>query len=219
MKSRPSKEAFEIYTRFSFLSGSDEIASSVSISTVIDLCKKVKPQAILELGAGIGTLTYTMKHYSDATIDSYEDNPFCLVEIRKNVPDANVISDYRILPPKNSYDLVVVDGGAGDNSGGYLKGTQVLFTYLDNVRAVYIDGQRLGQRSQIMWALAKNHIFRLIRVPNQIIDGKKHKGGTIILCKPNQSMLRWINYFYQGLLLKIEAIYRTVKKRMLRRFR
>src|SRR3989339_1817628 len=110
-----SRDSDEIYDKFKSQSGSQNIASPVTISVLSKMCAIERPKRILEMGGGIGTISYTLLKNSDAFIDIYEDNDFCRNKLKENLSQFSgrfqIIDTYRILPPVREYDLVIIDGG------------------------------------------------------------------------------------------------------------
>ena len=78
-------EAFSIYNAFKQKKGSEHISSPIGIHMLLNIITEVKPKHILEVGGGIGALSYTALKYSDAQVDIFESHPFCLTELKKNL--------------------------------------------------------------------------------------------------------------------------------------
>ncbi|MCL9972290.1 MAG: rRNA adenine N-6-methyltransferase family protein, partial [Candidatus Pacebacteria bacterium] len=114
---RVSPEAAEIYAHFSAQEGSEYIATPVTIQAILDQNTKTPLSRVLEMGAGIGTLTYTVAKYTKAHIDTYEDNAFCIAALTKHLAGLEssytLMTDYAVTPPVRTYDLVLIDGGGG----------------------------------------------------------------------------------------------------------
>ncbi|HEY4523185.1 MAG TPA: hypothetical protein VJK73_02310 [Candidatus Paceibacterota bacterium] len=177
-----SNEVMAFWRSFREKPGSDHMATPVSLQFLKEYCAATKPASILELGAGIGTMTTFLEEYG---VDAYEDIPFCLGELAKNAPRANVIKSYETLPPKRDYDLVIIDGGDGGKNGGYKQATSVLLSYV-SPRAVYVEGVRTPQRIEVLWSLCGRRAIKMRRVKGQAIDGTYYKGGTIFFTPPSQ---------------------------------
>lgn len=177
-----SNEVMVFWRRFREKPGSDHMATPVSLQFLKDYCGATKAAHILELGAGIGTMTKFLEEYE---IDAYEDIPFCLGELAKNAPRARVISSYETLPPRRDYDLVIIDGGDGGKNGGYKQATSVILNYV-NPQAVYVEGVRTPQRIEVLWSLCGRRALRMRRIRGQEIDGTYYKGGTLFLTPPSR---------------------------------
>lgn len=107
-----------IYHTFKAFPGSDYIASEYAIGQLIAWVRKIRPQRVLEVGAGIGTLTFTLcslKQEQPFEFISIEWNEFCCEALQNNL--AAQQGDYQhILSPDaldgvKQFDLVVIDGG------------------------------------------------------------------------------------------------------------
>ena len=109
-----SEEAINIYRAFKQKEGSEQIAGPITIQVILNICQN-NPKRILEMGGGIGTISYTLLKNSDAFVDIYEVDDFCLNKLKENLSGLEgryqIIENYRILPPQREYDLIIVDGG------------------------------------------------------------------------------------------------------------
>jgi len=75
---------------------------------------------VLEVGAGIGTLTYTtifvlQKCSPKFRLISIEDNEWCLSQLKANLGElynkVEIISNCDELPKGLQFDFVIIDGG------------------------------------------------------------------------------------------------------------
>ena len=157
--------AFEIWQKFivlpgSLVNGRVGIASQHAIGGLIEILHSKSPKNILEIGAGIGTLTYTILSWARSTgMDqntnynflSVENNDYCLGQLAGNLSEFE--GSYRIISSVEDarqtgllFDLITVDGG-GDvpNDMGFMK-----FDHLLQPKGViFVEGARIGQREQI----------------------------------------------------------------------
>jgi len=197
-----SPEALSIYDAFSRKEGSQHIATPVTIQALIDIVKKISPKRVLEMGAGIGTLTYTILENSDAYVDAYEDNNFCKNALSQNLSSLvgrySVLSDYDQQPPCAEYDLFIVDGGSGKHEdGGVMDMVKSFIGAIDKIGVVYIEGGRHIQRSLLRKALTQRFRYRLVEYSKVSIEDQTFKGGLAIYCIPTKSaIIRFINYIY-----------------------
>lgn len=205
-------EAVDIYTLFKKRPGSGNIAKPTAIDVVMDICKREKPKRVLELGGGIGTVTYTVLKHSNAYIDVYEQNDFCTHQMRKNLKKFearySIIESYLILPPTRKYELVIIDGGeAKDHTNGYAETVWLFLSYLDFVNVIYIEGNRNEQRKQVRRALHSKGIFRPIRHKSAIYGGKRFLSGHEVRFKKNTSItFCWLNYLWWEFVLWVHGI-------------
>lgn len=102
--------------------GSDFVASGFAIDAVVRLVADRRPATILEVGAGIGTLTEAILDAREraslaGTQVAVEGEPFCLAELDANLGER--LADVTVVPlaadvpaSVGPYDLVVIDGGS-----------------------------------------------------------------------------------------------------------
>jgi hypothetical protein len=155
------------------------------------------------LGSGIGTITYTLLEYSEASVDSYESNEWCRAQLTSNIghsPRVTVIPTYRLLPPRREYDLVIVDGGTGrdrDFEDATINTVEIFLKSLDRVGTILVEGDRVTQRVLIRRALKDQHyLFRPSRTRSKGLE----KGCTVYFVRPMWSNVRWLNWLMWELL-------------------
>jgi hypothetical protein len=122
IRRRAARAGNEVHWRFRPLPGSNFVASGFALGAVIDLVERRRPGSILEVGAGIGTLTTTIAEAAERgglapTQIAIEEIEFCLDQLRTNLgPLTERIQIVRravdIGPDVAPFDLVVIDGGA-----------------------------------------------------------------------------------------------------------
>lgn len=123
---RPSaaeQRGIEVFERFVVRPGSGYIASGFALGRIVDLVERRRPERILEIGSGIGTITAAIQSARDRTGRSglhvaVEDIEFCLEQFAANL---GARADEVVVVPRAadvveavgpvSFDLVVVDGG------------------------------------------------------------------------------------------------------------
>lgn len=199
-----SQSAQQLHKKFLSMKGSEYIATPVSIQAILDIVQKKKPKRVLEMGAGIGTLSYTILATSkEVEVDLYEDNEFCQTALKNNLEDFSgrftLIPDYKTLPPHKEYDLFLVDGGNGkSHDGGSLNVVQKFVQQLTAKPMVcYVEGNRFSQRTLLRRALSDRFVYRQIQFYATYLNGEHYKGGVAIYCKPsNNWFLRTCNFWY-----------------------
>jgi precorrin-6B methylase 2 len=139
------KLASEIFREFKAKSESQHIASEFSLRELSRFVARIKPQRILEIGAGIGTITKLLLTHPDrpTLLTSTEAHPVCLTELSKNLQGVK-IKGYTLLETASQldlmqhYDLVIFDGTLDDEKQyGVLKsGT---WCFVDGSRNRTID--------------------------------------------------------------------------------
>ena len=178
----------QIYKLFKEKQGAEHIASPVSIEKIVELAGGAKN--ILEFGAGIGTLTYATLKSTDAFIEIYEDNEFCIEKLRENLKeyaDRYVhIGSYNCMPRRKKYDLIIVDGGKGGDDGGVNNWISMMFRNYLEPPLMYFEGGRAAQRKQVRNMLTSRYICKIERVVSR--DG--FKGGTVMRFTPSCSYIQ-----------------------------
>jgi len=186
------QEAQSIYEQFhDDSSGRDAIAGSVTIDLIKNICLTHRPARVLELGGGRGTLSYTALKHSDAVIDIYENLPQFQEEIRKHLAGMEdrfeILPSYYLLPPKRSYDLVIIDGGKNEQEGSFRKAIAAYLTSLDFVTTIVIEGRRNSQRYWVVEALWPRYLYRA----EKFYDKQNPKKGALrIDCVPSSSFIK-----------------------------
>lgn len=185
-------EAMAIYHAFKKKEGSEHIATPLSIHAVRMLAEKSKN--ILEIGSGIGTLSHAILASSHATLVTYEDNAFCIGQLKKNLDQFRgryiLLTSYKEMPSVEYLDLVIVDGANGqDHDGGYKRFIYDLFARI-HPKIVYIEGIRRPQRTMIREALRGRFAVRVKKIPYS----GEHKGGTLYYCYHAPWVVRELSY-------------------------
>lgn len=109
--------AERIHNLFVACSGSQHIASTAALTYLAALLRTRDIKCAVELGAGIGTITYMLLTYPHATrrVVSTEDNEFCLAQLDVNIPRElkprlTVVSNTSQI--QGDFDLAVIDATA-----------------------------------------------------------------------------------------------------------
>lgn len=200
-----SPGAREIYAHFLAQEGSQYIATPVTIQAILDFNTAASLSRVLEMGAGIGTLTYAVAKYTQAHIDTYEDNVFCIEALTKHLAGLEssytLMTDYAVTPPVRTYDLVLIDGGGGKGEdGGTMPIVQKIARAVD-ARIFYIEGGRHQQRVLLRRALAERYVYSLTQYDGVLIDGVWQKGGVAIHCRPmRNALVRTLSFYYWELM-------------------
>lgn len=113
--------ARRIYAEFKAKPESARIATEFALIHLSRLVSKIKPQTVLEVGAGIGTITKMLLIHPDRpqVIVTTEDHPVCLRELEANLKGLDktglsLIGSPNDLDLKKKYDLVIFDGTLRD---------------------------------------------------------------------------------------------------------
>ena len=191
------ESAEDIYRRFRSLGGSERIATPRNIEALARLCLAEKPTRVLELGGGLGTLSYTVLRNSSALLDVYEDDAFCRERLAENLKEFagrfTIIPTYRLLPPASRYDLMVVDGGHHEP----YHPERLYVLALEDLKTVFVEGARRSQLVRIEQALRTRYRFGVMKVPGGVLDGRYRHGSSIVRAMPSRSAaLRALSYLH-----------------------
>ena len=171
---KPPTNAAEIHRHFSKLPGSERIATEHAIAGLIQWLDRKKPKVVLEIGAGIGTLTYavlrTVETFPHSTqMVTFEDNAFCIEQMRNNLREfegryQHIDQLDQLNSALESCDFLLIDGGNLD---------EAFFEKLAPGGTIFVEGLRKKQRK----VLEKLHGHRKWSSANYIKASLKHRGG------------------------------------------
>ncbi|QXC60268.1 hypothetical protein KSP35_18300 [Aquihabitans sp. G128] len=122
VRRRAVREGTAVHWRFRPRPGSDYVASGFALGAVIDLVERRRPASILEVGAGIGTLTTAVAEAAirvglEPSQVAVEEIDFCLEQLDANLGSlgdrVRIVRRAADVPAEVApYELVVIDGGA-----------------------------------------------------------------------------------------------------------
>jgi hypothetical protein len=109
--------ATDIYKEFKAKPEAQRIATEFALIELAKLVSEIKPKNVLEIGAGIGTITALLLQHPNrpSQITVTEANPVCLLELEKNLKGL-ALEGYKLiksaddLKPHDVFDLVIFDG-------------------------------------------------------------------------------------------------------------
>ncbi len=145
----------QIYERFAAKAGSENIATQFALAGLADLLTKIKPQTVLEFGAGIGTITsLLLTHPANVKrVFCTEDNAFCLEQLALNLQQTSPDRPKILTGPEqlsqldDNIDLVIVDGGFDGNLAQP-------FEHVREGTYCYFEGVRRQSREAMVGTLA-----------------------------------------------------------------
>ena len=184
--------AHVLHREFSARPGAQQIATPFAVAHLYRWLYRRAPQRVLEIGAGIGTLSAAIGHYlilNDAEAVSVEDDPWCRSQWAQNVP-GRVASRppllYDKIPNYEFFDLVVLDGPQTSLeawAGVMPRGV------------VFVEGNRRAQRAHLeAWC---RHVGRPF-CKAQWKPPDRSKGCWVYLLEP-----RWVDYgWFAGVRLR-----------------
>jgi len=103
----------EIWRYFSMRLGSQEIASPFALATILWLYRDVAPQYTLEVGHGIGTVTYLLAVWGSRrdSLVAVEDHPWCVEQAKANLGHwSATVLWYDKVPQYMAFEFLVIDG-------------------------------------------------------------------------------------------------------------
>ena len=148
--------AKSVSDEFSSKPGAQYIAKKFAMAYLSALLREIKPASVLEIGAGIGTITDLLLRHPDRPRDvtATEDHPFCLEQFALNVPQAaaegcRLLTDQDLLDAdRDSFDLVVIDAAVSDANYALFKSGTICF----------VEGARGATRREMNSALEARNL-------------------------------------------------------------
>ena len=121
------------------------IANLFAIEKVLDIIEFNKPKRILEVGLGIGSISYSVIDYlsnnkADFEYFGTEANEFCLNQLPKNLKNhyskVKLFSNIEEIYTKEKFDLIIIDGS--DSS------IEKICDLIKNNGTIFIEGDSLA---------------------------------------------------------------------------
>lgn len=137
--------AGKTFERFASRPGAKHIATEFALAHLSALLRTMRPDSVLEFGAGIGTITHMLlvHPHGPRRVTSTEDHPFCLEQLEANIPRelrdrlelvTTLAGPERIV---GDFELVIFDGEFSDPAG---------FLYINSGTVCFIEGSRRSTR-------------------------------------------------------------------------
>lgn len=206
--------AENIYTYFSEKEGNQHIAGLYAIQKILSLIKENRPQRILEVGLGIGSISYAILTYHkennlNVIYDGTEANEFCLSQLEPNLQDLysqlNIYSDIHSINHNHKYDFVIIDGT--DHSIDLIKDR------INPQGVIFIEGHRLSQTNKMKEIFPNHKYVECIsdfKNPNFGPFSEQHWAGGGQLIYINPSTKQFMSYIEEK--LKTTFKYRIKRK-------
>jgi len=195
------KLARRIYKEFSAKPHSQHIATAFALAHLSASVRAVRPTNVLELGAGIGTITKLLLEHDmrPQQIIATEDHPICLEALDQNLADLDrsslklVTTLDDLLELDFNYELAICDGGFSDprqykgvaeNAVCFFEGSRgphrrILQSYLEQ-RGFAFDVQNYNQFGYRIFLKQRRSPAKLLKRKLKI---KRRKGcwiGTVL---------------------------------------
>ncbi len=146
--------ASDIFREFDAKPESQHIANEFALMELSRLIARIRPQSVLEIGAGIGTITKLILTHPDrpARLTSTEGHPICVSELSKNLKGVE-LTGYKLvnsateLDLNRHYDLVIFDGTLDDEQQYAVFGSGT-WCFVEGNRSKTMDvlKQKLAER-------------------------------------------------------------------------
>lgn len=158
-----NKIAADAYKYFSNLEGNKHIASEFALKAILKIVHKYQPKKVLELGLGIGSISYCILDYclkakNKIQYFGTEKNEFCLSAIKGYLngfySQIKMYDSFQNVPVDEIFDLVIIDG-----SDDYLK--KVGSTISKN-GIIIIEGDRIPQLNIVRSIFPKSIYVRVV---------------------------------------------------------
>ncbi len=177
--------ATALRAKFAQQVGSEQIALLISIQTLLKLLESKRPSRVLELGAGIGTLTQMCLEKSSAELTAVESNEWCTARLKENLKqyrDYELISNYALLNSGHLADFLIIDVNNGIYNVGSLVSNSI------NLNLVFIEGHHLAHRLNICKTLHNN---RRRQSFTDVREKRGEKGCAYFEIQEDSSFWKW----------------------------
>ncbi len=180
----PRAFAADVHARFRVRPGSAHIATQTAIEGLVRWLRRRCPERVLEIGAGIGTLTFATVETLDAVhgrgayqLTTTECHAFCLEQLSANLMKQQgrytVVSSPSEALDDGPFDFLIADGGDPSDTSA--------FQCLARGAVVFIEGDRKPQAAALEAALAgrrwQSADIRTLRRRDLPEGGRAYDGG------------------------------------------
>ena len=147
--------AHEVSQSFRLKIGSQEIAQEQALVQIGRIFQEVDPRSVLDLGAGIGTISLFLSRLTknkEISLFLYETNNFCQEQILRNLEGIKfhlIKTTEQLEQLSESLDLIIID----DFIDFYLTKKLLLNS---QPQAIFIEGHRRRQRQFVYRALRES---------------------------------------------------------------
>ena len=150
--------AKETFDDFTCRLGAQHIATEFALAHLSALLRTKRPATVLEIGAGIGTITRLLLSHPVGVshVTSTEDHPFCIEQIETNIPRDLRPRLELIKTPEDlnrlelCFDLIVLDGDVSSADG---------FSFMDKGTVCFVEGARSNIRNALNAQLAERGLI------------------------------------------------------------
>ena len=157
------KIAANTYKYFSNLDGNQHIASEYALKKIIDIIEKYKIRNVLELGIGIGSISYCVLEFAKVKKRKIiycgtESNEFCLgvlpQYLKSYFEHIKIFKNIDSIVSSKKFELIIIDG----KEENLVKVKDLI----SNKGIIIIEGDRKPQLELIQSVLPRHKYVRLI---------------------------------------------------------
>ena len=205
------KIAAKTYKHFSNLEGNQHIASEFALGKIIDFISKYKVKSVLELGIGIGSISFCVLEFFKEKNEMIkyigtESNEFCLSVLPKylksNFSNIEIFNNLNDVSTDLKFQMVIIDG----KDENLLKIKELI----SKNGIIIIEGDRQPQLKLIKSIFPKHLYVRLIsnrKNPNYGPFSSDDLIGGIQLIFINPTFNQKVNFTYNK--VKTAILYRV----------
>jgi len=213
---KSDKIAIDSYKYFSNLEGNQHIASEFALKIILKIIKIYKPIRILELGLGIGSISYSVLEFAkmnNQKINYFgtEKNEFCLNALSKYLKEyflqVQIFSSLQEVPISEKFELVIIDG-----SDENIKKVESI---ISKHGIIIIEGDRMPQLNIIRAIFPKSLYTRVIsnyKDPDYGPFSSNDYSGGLQLIFINPNLKQRIDFWYYKFFTFINYKIRALKK-------
>jgi hypothetical protein len=167
-----------IHAKYSQQVGSEQIATKLALEIISDHITSTRPESILEIGSGIGTITeLIMESLPNSKLFCYETNNWCVNQLRNNLGESGYTlfnSIPNLVKLNQDVNFIIIDDWLDRDT------TALLIRNL-HPTSVFIEGHRRKQRLYVMQAYKRNRVS--FRFKNFKASQDSYKGGCMIIAE------------------------------------
>jgi len=185
--------ADEIYRQFNNKGGSEQIASLFAIRLLLRLVDIYQVSSVLELGAGIGTLTSAILAGTNASVTAYENSTYCIGELKENTKNYrtfDLITGYEELTNSQAEMLIVDINTSIFNIKKLVQES--------NFKVIFIEGHQLAQRVNVISGIRRDQKLRYL----DFRDRNCSKGAGVFFLSSKMSGYRIIDMIDNAIAFK-----------------
>lgn len=206
--------AIETYKYFSKLEGNQHIASEFALKKIIDIIKNYKIKSVLELGLGIGSISFCIIEFSkefnkQLEYTGTESNEFCLEVLPKylkeNFDTIQIFNGLNQVPNNKKFDLVIIDG----KDENLIEVKKII----PDRGIIVIEGDRIPQLELIRSSFPNSLYTRLIsnyKSPKYGPFSSNEWCGGLQLIFVNPNYRQKLNFIYYKIITSMRYRLRTI---------